>query len=162
VSSSTDADRGRHLDLANNDDVDATIEHVAGDLARNHLQLERARGRTPLFADLVSMAARFDAIHMRWGSAQPEEPAHRKASEWFLDNEYLFRRVLRQVKEEFPTGFQRRLPVLAAVTTAAVRGGDVRHGEPRLVVVARKFLETVAIDFDATALRKFLDAYQEV
>ncbi len=131
----------------------STLERVAGDLARAHDRLERAKSRAPLFADLASMPARLSAIHVIWGAARPEEPAHQKASEWFLDNEYVFRRALRQVNEEFPTGFQRRLPLLAE--------GESK-GAPRLLVLTRRFLETTALDFDVASMHAFFDAYQAI
>ena len=135
------------------DAASSTTEHVARDLALEQGRLERAKGRATLFADLASITGVLDAVHAHWGSTRSEEPAHRKASEWFLDNEYLFRRALRQVTSEFPVGFQKRLPWLAE---------GPHRGLPRVVVLVRQFFKKTAIDFDATSMRSFFDAYQNL
>ncbi|HUF74684.1 MAG TPA: glucoamylase family protein, partial [Longimicrobiales bacterium] len=51
-----------------------------------------------------------------------EDPSARLAADWLLDNDFLIRRVLAQLRGELPAGFQRRLPRLTA-------GGHVRVRE---------------------------------
>lgn len=75
-----------------------------------------------------------------------EGPA-RTAAEWFFDNDYLVRRAVHQVRDEFPAEFQRHLPTL--------RG----QGEPRALVVARA-IHRAGCDLDTDALDGFLTAYQ--
>lgn len=132
-----------------------SIEDVARDLALEHGRIERAKGGTPLFRDLERTTSVLDAVHAHWGATRPEEPAHQKASEWFLDNEYLFRRAHRQVSDEFPVGFQRRLPRLARGP-----GRSPRRGATRVLVLVRRLLEKTALDFDKATMRAFFDAYQ--
>ncbi|MGH7339628.1 MAG: hypothetical protein ACREKH_03990, partial [Candidatus Rokuibacteriota bacterium] len=58
-------------------------------------------------------------------------PEAAKAAEWILDNEFLIRRVIAQVRNDLPPGFYARLPSLA---NAADRG------LPRVYAVAHGFL----------------------
>jgi cyclic beta-1,2-glucan synthetase len=71
------------------------------------------------------------------------------AAEWLLDNEYLLRRVLGQLRREVPAGFQRHLPRLAA------------DGRVRVLAVAEAILDG-ARELDVDQLDRFLDAYQDV
>ena len=62
-----------------------------------------------------------------------EPPRHAaKASEWLLDNEFQVRRAIRQVREDLPTAFYRRLPRLAAPEF---------RGIPRVMALAQGMLD---------------------
>jgi cyclic beta-1,2-glucan synthetase len=76
-----------------------------------------------------------------------------KAAEWFLDNYYLIRRVARQVDEELPSGFVRRLPRCASGPSL---------GLVRIEALARSLLAKSNLELDAIGLRGFVEAYQEV
>jgi cyclic beta-1,2-glucan synthetase len=76
-----------------------------------------------------------------------------KAAEWFLDNYYLIRRSARQVADELPLGFVRRLPQLAS---------GVAKGRMRLDVFSRALVEASDMVLDLTFLTAYVEAYQEV
>jgi cyclic beta-1,2-glucan synthetase len=99
------------------------------------------------------IARALDRAWKHLSSTTPEDPALQKAAEWFLDNYYLIRRVARQVAQDLPTGFLRRLPRLAS--------GPAK-GVPRIDALARALLSSSGLEIDADALRGFLHAYQEV
>ena len=65
----------------------------------------------------------------------------------------MIRRVARQVDEDLPRGFVRHLPELAS--------GPAK-GLPRIYALARALVLGRSLDFDVTALRRFVERYQEV
>jgi cyclic beta-1,2-glucan synthetase len=77
----------------------------------------------------------------------------RKPAEWFLDNYYLIRRVARQVTDDVPPAFLRRLPHIA-------RGPA--KGVARVDALARALVVRSSVEIDVTALQSFVQAYQEV
>ena len=129
------------------------IEASASSLARAHSAMRRPRS---------GRAARVDALHIErtlekavrsLTSGGHHETALGKPAEWFLDNYYLVRRVARQVAEELPRGFVRRLPVLS-------EGHDA--GRPRLFTLARAMVVGKSFEVDASALQYFIECYQRV
>jgi cyclic beta-1,2-glucan synthetase len=76
-----------------------------------------------------------------------------KAAEWFLDNCHLALRAARQVEEELPRGFVRHLPRLAS---------GFGKGRPRIDALARALVARNGLLLDVAALRRFVNAYQEV
>ncbi len=133
------------------------LENDARALAQEHPDLEGPRARRwrsadssfdlPLFGAALAQAER----HL--SSSNLEDAAVLKAAEWFLDNHYLVRRVARQVAEELPRGFVRRLPRLASGRAKGFR---------RIDVLAREVIARSGIEPDREALLQFIHAYQEV
>lgn len=74
-----------------------------------------------------------------------------KASEWLLDNEFQLRRAIRQIREDLPASFYRRLPRLAAP--------DYR-GVPRVLGLARGMLDVAQIQVGYAGVVEFVNAYQ--
>ncbi len=74
-----------------------------------------------------------------------------KASEWLLDNEFHLRRAVRQVREDLPASFYRRLPRLAAPDY---------HGIPRVLALARGMLDMAQIQVGLGGAVDFVNAYQ--
>ncbi len=75
-----------------------------------------------------------------------------EAAEWLLDNEHQLRRAVRQVAEDLPAAFYRRLPRLADADFGGV---------PRVWAVAQDFLATVRMHVESATLEAFLAGYQE-
>lgn len=74
-----------------------------------------------------------------------------KASEWLLDNEFQLRRAVRQVREDLPASFYRRLPRLAA---------PEYRGIPRVLALARGMLEVAQVQIGFAGTVEFVNAYQ--
>ncbi len=81
------------------------------------------------------------------------DAALERATEWFLDNYYLIRRVARQVEEELPRGFVRHLPQLASGRP---------EGKLRIDALAHLLVEKSDMMLDISVLHRFVGAYQEV
>lgn len=75
------------------------------------------------------------------------------AAEWLLDNYYVVQQALRQVREDLPKGYYRKLPRLA--------GGRLR-GEPRILEIAMAILDECRGDLQPEPVARFIEAYQSV
>lgn len=74
-----------------------------------------------------------------------------KAAEWLLDNDYIVYRALRQIKQDLPTGFYRKLPAISE---------GVKERYPRIFALAHRYLELSRMQISVPTLNQFLTAYQ--
>jgi cyclic beta-1,2-glucan synthetase len=81
------------------------------------------------------------------------ETAITPAAEWFADNFHIVDEGLRDVRNDLPEGFYRKLPKLA-------RG--VFAGQPRVFALAWTFIAHTDSRFDPDVLRGFVAAFQRV
>ncbi len=131
------------------------LEEEARALAEAQRPLQRAE---PAFTDFIELSSSritraLERARKYLASSHLEDPKLQKAAEWLLDNYYLVRRVARQVTQELPVGFLRRLPQLA--------DGPAK-GVPRIDALARALVVRSSIEIDVAALQAFLVHYQEV
>ncbi len=75
------------------------------------------------------------------------------ASEWLVDNFYIVEEQLREIRDDLPRGFYRKLPKLAA--------GHL-EGYPRVFAVAWAFVAHTDSRFEPDLLRRFVNSYQRV
>lgn len=75
------------------------------------------------------------------------------ASEWLVDNFYIVEEQLREIRDDLPSAYYRRLPKLAA--------GHLQ-GYPRIFGVAWAFVAHTDSRFDPELLRRFVNSYQRV
>jgi cyclic beta-1,2-glucan synthetase len=75
------------------------------------------------------------------------------AAEWLLDNFYIVEEQLREIRDDLPIGYYRKLPKLVS--------GHL-EGYPRVYAVAWAFVAHTDSRFDAEVLRRFVTAYQRV
>ncbi|MBE7556011.1 MAG: cellobiose phosphorylase [Anaerolineales bacterium] len=76
------------------------------------------------------------------------------AAEWLLDNYYVVQQVLRQIREDLPSGYYRRLPKLDSDSFLA--------GFPRSYAVARELVLHEQAQLDLARIEQFMRAYQTV
>ena len=81
------------------------------------------------------------------------EQAITPAAEWLVDNFYIVEEQLREIRDDLPPGFYRKLPKLAS--------GHL-EGYPRVFGVAWAFVAHTDSRFDPEVLRRFVTAYQRV
>jgi cyclic beta-1,2-glucan synthetase len=122
-------------------------------LAETQRNLRRAKRALTRFLEPFAIAQTLERARQHFLKSRTEDATLRKAAEWFLDNYYLIRRVARQVDEELPRGFVRRLPEIAS---------GREKGLPRVYALARALVVRRGIDLDAAAVRRFVESYQEV
>ncbi|WP_417700710.1 GH36-type glycosyl hydrolase domain-containing protein [Pseudophaeobacter sp.] len=78
-------------------------------------------------------------------------PEASKAAEWLLDNEYHVRRAVRQVREDMPPTFYRRL-ARSAMSEA--------WGGPRAFLAARSYVDETHAQIDAATATAFVNKFQ--
>jgi cyclic beta-1,2-glucan glucanotransferase len=81
------------------------------------------------------------------------EHAITPAAEWLVDNFYIVEEQLREIRDDLPVGFYRKLPKLAS--------GHLQ-GYPRVFGVAWAFVAHTDSRFEPEVLRGFVTAYQRV
>ena len=82
-----------------------------------------------------------------------EEGAITPAAEWFVDNFHIVEDVLREIREDLPPGFYRRLPKLAE--------GPL-EGYPRVLGLAWPFVAHTDSRFEPETLQRFVQRFQQV
>ena len=75
------------------------------------------------------------------------------AAEWLVDNFYIVEEQLREIRDDLPSGFYRKLPKLAS--------GHL-EGYPRVFGVAWAFIAHTDSRVEPELLRRFVNAYQRV
>src|ERR1700730_2694771 len=75
------------------------------------------------------------------------------AAEWLVDNFYIVEEQLREIRDDLPAGFYKKLPKLAS--------GHLQ-GYPRVYGVAWAYVAHTDSRFDPDVLRRFVAAYQRV
>jgi cyclic beta-1,2-glucan synthetase len=83
--------------------------------------------------------------------AEPE-PAAAKAAEWVLDNDYLVQRAVRQIEQDLPAGFYKRLPSLATGEAQTL---------PRSFSLADGLLRASRMQLSLASAVQFVRAYQD-
>src|SRR6202042_252260 len=81
------------------------------------------------------------------------EQAITPAAEWLVDNFYIVEEQLREIRDDLPVGFYKKLPKLAS--------GHLQ-GYPRVFGVAWAFVAHTDSRFEPDVLRGFVTAYQRV
>lgn len=139
----------RSLDIITASGLDAEASAVAETQrdVRRMAGLGRGRFRLPPFG------AALKRVYKHLATRGVDDAALQRPAEWFLDNYYMVRRVARQVVEDLPLGFLRRLPLLAS-------GPD--EGLPRIDALTRELIARKGIELDRVALGSFVTAYQKV
>lgn len=74
-----------------------------------------------------------------------------KAAEWLLDNDYQVYRAIRQIKEDLPENFYRRLPALKV---------DDQTAYPRVFTLAHDLLQANRLQITLAGTVQFICAYQ--
>ena len=74
------------------------------------------------------------------------------ASEWILDNYYIIRQALQQIKEDLPASFFHQLPRLV---------GNPLKGYPRIYAIARTILANQHLLLDPVDLQTVIIQFQE-
>ena len=93
------------------------------------------------------------AQHAFVPAGHPSQHAITPAAEWLVDNFYIVEEQLREIRDDLPVGFYRKLPKLAS--------GHLQ-GYPRVFGVAWAFVAHTDSRFEPEVLRCFVTAYQRV
>ena len=102
--------------------------------------------------DLTLYESWLSEAHRYFREASQQEVSLSYASEWVLDNYYIIRQALLQIKEDLPTEFYKQLPRLS--------GGPLKDF-PRIYAIARTVLSFQHLLLDPIDLQTILVQFQE-
>ena len=127
-------------------------QHAESLAAAQTVTEEMSRGR-PLIPRVVDNGRVLLDSYRSIARAIQEEHAITPAAEWLVDNFHIVDEQLREIRDDLPAGYYRKLPKLAS--------GHLQ-GYPRVFGVAWAFVAHTDSRFDPEALRRFVAAYQRV
>ena len=129
------------------------LEQHAESLAAAQLVIgPSGRGR-PLLARVEDNARVLRESYRVVATTIREERAITPAAEWLVDNFHVVDEQLREIRDDLPPGFYRKLPKLLEGPLA---------GYPRVYGIAWAFVAHTDSRFDPELLRRFVQAYQRV
>jgi cyclic beta-1,2-glucan synthetase len=128
------------------------LEQQAEEVAAQRLLAEGRSGR-PLSPRVRDSGRVLLRCYRELAAVIREEGAITPAAEWFVDNFHVVEDVLREVREDLPPGFYRRLPKLAE--------GPL-EGYPRVLGLAWPFVAHTDSRFEPETLQRFVQRFQRV
>ena len=129
------------------------IEQHAESLAAAQTVTEEASQGRPLIPRVVENGRVLLDSYRAIARAIQEERAITPAAEWMVDNFHIVEEQLREIHDDLPAGYYRKLPKLAS--------GPLQ-GYPRVYGVAWAYVAHTDSHFDPEVLRRFVKAYQRV
>src|SRR3984957_8669721 len=127
-------------------------QHAENLAAAQETTLEIGEGR-PLIPRVLENGRILLEYYRATANAIQQGGAITPAAEWLVDNFYIVEEQLREIRDDLPPGFYRRLPKLAS--------GHL-EGYPRVFGVAWAFVAHTDSRFEPDLLRRFVNAYQKV
>jgi cyclic beta-1,2-glucan synthetase len=127
------------------------LEQYAELLASEHdVTLEQGK---PLISRVIENGRVLLRHYRATASAVQREQSIAPAAEWLVDNFYIVEEQLREIRDDLPVGFYRKLPKLAS--------GPLQ-GYPRVYGVAWAYVAHTDSRFEPDILKLFVSAYQKV
>ncbi len=132
--------------------VERLEQHAESLAAAQAVTTESDDGR-PLIPRVAENGRVLLEYYRATAKAIQEEHAITPAAEWLVDNFYIVEEQLREIRDDLPVGFYKKLPKLAS--------GHLQ-GYPRVFGVAWAFVAHTDSRFEPEVLRGFVSAYQRV
>jgi cyclic beta-1,2-glucan synthetase len=129
------------------------LEQHAESLAAAQTVTETIGEGRPLLPRVLENGRVLLEYYQATAKAISREQAITPAAEWLVDNFYIVEEQLREIRDDLPAGYYRKLPKLSA--------GHL-EGYPRVYGVAWAYVAHTDSRFDPEILRRFIQAYQRV
>ncbi len=129
------------------------LEQHAESLAAAQRATDDRRAGQPLVPRVAENGRLLLEYYRAIARATQQEHTITPAAQWLVDNFYIVEEQLREIRDDLPPGFYRKLPKLAS--------GHL-EGYPRVYGVAWAFVAHTDSRFDPEMLRRFVTAYQRV
>jgi cyclic beta-1,2-glucan synthetase len=129
------------------------LEQHAESLAAAQTVTETIGEGRPLLPRVLENGRVLLEYYQATAKAISREQAITPAAEWLVDNFYIVEEQLREIRDDLPPGFYRKLPKLSA--------GPL-EGYPRVYGVAWAYVAHTDSRFDPEILRRFIAAYQRI
>src|SRR6202166_1711332 len=132
--------------------VERLEQHAESLAAAQAIKLEPAEG-LPLLPRVLENGRVLLEYYRATAKAIQREQTITPAAEWLVDNFFIVEEQLREIRDDLPAGFYRKLPKLSA--------GHL-EGYPRVFGVAWAYVAHPDSRFEPELLRRFVTAYQRV
>jgi len=132
--------------------VERLEQHAESLAAAQKVTSDPRRGRT-LLPRLVENGQVLLSSYRNIAETIREEHPVTPAAGWLVDNFHIVDEQLRQIREDLPPGYYRRLPKL---------GAGFLEGYPRVFGIAWAFVAHTDSRFEPEALRRFVQSYERV
>src|ERR1700737_3808748 len=132
--------------------VERLEQHAESLAAAQAITLDPVRGR-PLLPRVIENGRLLLEYYQATARAIQREQTIPPAGEWVVDNFYIVEEQLREIRDDLPAGFYRKLPKLAS--------GHL-EGYPRVFGVAWAYVAHTDSRFEPELLRRFVNAYQRL
>ncbi len=129
------------------------LEQHAESLAAAQRVTTKPRKGGPLLPRVLDNGRVLLISYQAIAQAIREERAITPAAEWLVDNYHIVDEQLREIRDDLPSGYYRKLPKLAE--------GHLQ-GYPRVFGLAWAFVAHTDSRFDPETLRRFVHAYQRI
>ncbi len=129
------------------------LEQHAGSLAAAQTVTTDSDSGRPLIPRVAENGRVLLEYYRATAKAVQQELTITPAAEWLVDNFYIVEEQLREIRDDLPIGFYKKLPKLAS--------GHL-EGYPRVFGVAWAYVAHTDSRFDPEVLRAFVTAYQRV
>src|ERR1700720_2114257 len=129
------------------------LEQHAESLAAAQTVTETVGEGRPLLPRVLENGRVLLEYYQATAKAISREQSITPAAEWLVDNFYIVEEQIREIRDDLPPGFYRKLPKLAS--------GHL-EGFPRVFAAAWAFVAHNDSRFDPEVLRRFVSAYQRV
>src|ERR1700728_1338463 len=129
------------------------LEQHAESLAAAQLVVTDPEEGRPLIPRVLENGRVLLEYYRATARAIQHEQAITPAAEWFVDNFYIVEEQLREIRDDLPSGYYRKLPKLASSHLAVY---------PRVFGVAWAFIAHTDSRFEPELLRRYVNAYQRV
>jgi cyclic beta-1,2-glucan synthetase len=130
-----------------------SVEERGKRLAESHQAVREPGHIGWLTARLKAQEKFLTIVYKRFASGTSQEPVQSYAAEWMLDNFYIVQQAIREIQEDMPAGFYRRLPKLK---------GTGKERAPRVYAVAHEILHVCGGHIQTETVVQFMQAYQRV
>ena len=139
--------------------ADTSTRYFAYNLAKKYIAVTDAKNKNNNLSsyDLISHDLKKyadwleDAYHYYQEISDSGSPITITA-EWILDNYYIIRQAISQIKEDLPLGYQKKLPKLSQAP---------QEGFPRIFALSRSLLQRQKFLLDVDNLEEVMAAFQE-
>ncbi|MFZ3206690.1 MAG: hypothetical protein WA161_22845, partial [Pseudomonas sp.] len=136
------------MNLTQSDPPKGLLDVVASQLRERHLLVAGQPGDLPVWLHIDELDAWLQAA--RTLCLEPTAEVA-KAAEWLLDNDYQVQRAARQIGEDLPREFYRRLPCLT---------NPGEEGIPRIFAIAQGYLHASRLQLSLPGAVQFVSTYQ--
>src|ERR1700724_1433987 len=129
------------------------LEQHAESLAAAQTITTDSDGGRPLIPRVAENGRVLLEYYRATAKAVQQELTITPAAEWLVDNFYIVEEQLREIRDDLPVGFYKKLPKLAS--------GHL-EGYPRVFGVAWAYVAHTDSRFEPELLRRFVNSYQRV